>query len=112
MPGPHIGQLANTEVFLVHIKNLSANENTNMLIANTSAKKICFVIQLRAPEDFRVSSSTKKDSFQFISEQKNIKPLSYIADTSEVLKYCRNSNSLSKLKVMKQNVDRLHLHKP
>lgn len=51
-----------------------------MLIAHTLAKKFCFVIQLRAPEDFRVSSLTKNDSFQFICEQKNIKTLLYIVD--------------------------------
>jgi len=68
--GPHIGQLVNTAFFLMHIKILSASENRNVLTANTSAKKICFVIQLRAPEDFRVSSLTKNDSFQFISGQK------------------------------------------
>lgn len=40
----------------------------SILIANTSVKKIPFVIQLKAPEDFRVSSLNINESFQFISE--------------------------------------------
>lgn len=74
-----------------------------MLIENSSEGKKTWVLrQLRAPEHFSVSSLVETVRFQFISEQKKIlKILPYTADTSEVLKYYRNSNSLSKLKVKK-----------
>lgn len=82
-------------------------EKLNVLITNTSAENF------RAPEDFRISSLTKNISFHFISvEKKYILRHLNMVDTSEVLKYYRKSNSLSKLKVMKHNVDCLHLDKP
>lgn len=74
-----------------------------------SPKKSSLVTQLRAPEGFRASSLTKKDSCKFSSEKKKEK-LNHFHREQTIKRY-RNANSLTKLKVIKQNVDRLHLEK-
>lgn len=117
VPGPCIGQLANIGVFLMHMKiyqQIKTRKNPQKHAHSKYISKKNSGLWYNS-EHLKTSGYPlwlKMTVFILFLSKKNIKPLSYIVDTSEVLKYCRNSSSLSKLKVMRQKVDRLHLDKP